>query len=615
MGGGNQILDVAVGRLPSASASEAQGMVNKIKLYKSSATLASWRDIVTFVSDEPYVSGGDLFEGDADGLAESVRVGDPVYNVSKIYCDAYQLVSTPGGGRYPDVNTAILNQVNTGTLLISYTGHGGVSNWANARIFNLSDIQNLQNHEKLPTFVTATCEFSRFDNPAVKSAGEFLMTNAQGGAASMVTTVRPVDEGANTILQVAFYSYVFSRYEGRMPTIGEVTQQTKNNSGVLGTTTNARAFVLLGDPAMTLDYPQYNVVTTKVDNVPLSQPHDTLKALKYVTISGEVRDWTGAKMTNFNGTCFPLIYDKLGVYYTLANYPNYTKFPYNAYKSNLFKGQCSVINGSFSFSFIVPKDINYAIGDGRISYYADNGTIDAAGYQNDIVIGGASDSAIHSKVGPSIKMFMNDQQFVYGGITDANPKLLAILSDPYGINTTGNGLGHDLTCVIDANTQNPIVLNNYYQSALNNFRQGTVLYPFSNLSTGPHTLKMKAWDILDNSAEDNTEFIVASSAKLALQHVFNYPNPFTTNTQFMFEHNRPGEQLNVMIQIFSVSGKLIKTIRQELVSTGYRVDNIKWDGLDDYGDKIGKGVYVYKVNVQDSEGGSANQFQKLVVLR
>lgn len=612
----SQLVDVAVGRLPAANATEAQGMVDKIKLYKSASTLASWRNIVTMVSDEPFdKTPGNEFEGDADGLSESIRLNYPAYNVSKIYCDAYQRVATPGGARYPDVNTAILNQINTGTLLISYTGHGGISNWANARIFNLSAIQNLQNREKMPAFVTATCEFSRFDDPGKKSAGEFLITNPIGGAIAMVTTVRPVYEDANTTLQTAFYPYCFSNYEGRKPTIGEVVMQTKNNHSVVSTGINAREFVLLGDPAMTLDYPQYNVVTTKVDNVPISQPHDTLKALKYVTISGEVRDWNGAKLTSFNGTCYPLIYDKLGVYYTLQNDPGYDKFPYNAYKSTLFKGQCSVVNGAFSFSFIVPKDINYAIGYGRISYYADNGTIDANGYQNDIVIGGVSDSNITSRVGPVIKLFMNDNKFVYGGITDANPKLYAELSDPYGINTTGNGLGHDMTCVLDANTQNPIVLNNYYQSALNNFRQGTVLYPFSNLSTGTHTLKMKAWDILNNSSEDNTEFVVASSAKLALQHVFNYPNPFTTNTSFMFEHNKPGEELNIMIQIFSVSGKLIKTIQQDVVSSGYRVDNLKWDGLDDYGDKIGKGVYVYKVHVRDMEGNTANQFQKLVVLR
>ncbi len=610
-----ELADVAVGRLPAANVTEAQGMVDKIKLYKSSSTLASWRNIVTFVSDEPYdKSPSNEFEGDADGLAESVRNNYPAYNVSKIYCDAYQRIATPGGARYPDVNTAILNQINTGTLIISYTGHGGVSNWANARIFNLSDIQNLQNHEKLPAFVTATCEFSRFDNPALKSAGEYLITNPSGGASAMITTVRPVYEDANTTLQTATYPFFFSQYHGHTPTVGEVMMQTKN-AVIASTNINAREFVLLGDPAMTLDYPQYNVVTTKVDNVPITQPHDTLKALKYVTISGEVRDWTGAKMTTFNGTCFPLIYDKLGHYFTLQNDPGYAQFPYYAYKSTLFKGQCSVINGAFTFSFVVPKDINYAVGYGRISYYADNGSIDAHGYQNDIMIGGSSDSIITSKVGPTIRLFMNDDKFVYGGITDANPKLFAELTDQYGINTTGNGLGHDLTCILDANTQNPIVLNNYYQSALNNFRQGTVLYPFTNLTTGQHTIKMKAWDILNNSSEDNTEFVVASSAKLALQHVFNYPNPFTTNTQFMFEHNRPGEELNIMIQIYSVSGKLIKTIQQDMVSVGYRVDNVRWDGLDDYGDKIGKGVYVYKVHVKDAEGNTANQFQKLVVLR
>ena len=615
-----QLIDVAIGRLPAASASEAQGMVNKIKLYKSASSLESWRNIVTFVSDEPWdnrggsSNTGNEFEADADMLAESVRTNYPVYNVNKIYCDAYQLVSTPGGGRYPDVNTAILNQINTGTLLISYTGHGGVNNWANARIFNLSDIQNLQNHEKLPIFVTATCDFSLFDNPSLKSAGEFLITNPNGGAAAMITTVRPVYENANTTLQAAFYPAFFTPYHGHTPTVGEAMMVTKNQV-IAATGINAREFVLLGDPAMTADYPQYNVVTTKVDNVPIAQPHDTLKALKYITIAGEVHDWNGNKMTSFNGVCTPLIYDKLGQYLSLSNYPGYANFPYNSYKSTLFKGQCSVVNGAFSFSFIVPKDINYAIGNGRISYYAQNGTLDAGGYSTAIVVGGTSDSTITSTTGPSIKLFMNDQNFVYGGITNANPVLLAELSDPYGINTTGNGLGHDMTCILDGNTQNPIVLNNFYQSALNNFRQGTVQYPFTNLSIGPHTLKLKAWDILNNSSTDNTEFVVASSAKLALEHVLNYPNPFTTNTQFMFEHNKPGEELKIMIQVFSVSGKLIKTIHQDMVSTGYRVDNIRWDGLDDFGDKIGRGVYVYKVNVQDAEGNNANKFQKLVVLR
>lgn len=613
---GPQLIDIAVGRLTAANASEAQGMVDKIKLYKSSSTLMSWRNNLTFVSDYPFDNQTFEFESDADGFANSVMTGYPAHNVLKIYCDAYQEQATPGGARFPDVNTAILNNVNTGTLILSYTGHGGPSNWSNGRIFNLSDIQNLQNHEKCPLFITATCEFSWFDNPASKSAGEYLISNPLGGACAMVSTVRPVYEDANNALQNNIYPIFFTNYQGRQPTVGEVMMLTKNQV-IFGSTyvQNTREFILLGDPAMTLDYPQYNVVTTKVDNVPVSSPHDTLKALKYVTISGEVRDWSGSKLNSFNGTCFPLVYDKISALTTVPNSPSYGLFPFQQYTSILFKGQCSVTSGAFSFSFIVPKDINYSIGPGRISYYADNGTTDAAGYQNDIIIGGSSDSVIKSTAGPLIKLYMNDEKFVYGGITDPNPKLLALLTDPYGMNTTGNGFGHDMSAVLDANTQNPIVLNNYYQSALNNFKQGTIQYPFSNLALGPHSLKVKAWDILDNAAEESTEFLVETSASLALTHVLNYPNPFTTNTAFMFEHNRPGEELNVMVQVYSVSGKLVKTIQQDIMTTGYRVDNIKWDGLDDYGDKIGKGVYVYKVRVRDPQGNTASQFQKLVLLR
>lgn len=616
MNDAGQLVDIAIGRLPAADATEAQDMVNKIKLYKSATSLASWRNVVSFVGDEPW-GGVYAFEEEANKLGEIVRLNFPAYNVDKIICDAYQRISTPGGFRFPEVNTAILNRINTGTLVISYTGHGGVNNWANARIFNMSDIQNLQNKEKLPLFVTATCDFSRFDDPSKKTAGEYLMTNGQGGAIAMVTTVRPVYQDPNSALQEAMFPFLFTTYHGRRPTVGEAMMETKNIviHNTPGYTVNTREFVLLGDPAMTLDYPEYNVVTTAVDNVPVAQPHDTLKALKYVTISGEVRDASNNRMTSFNGTCFPLVFDKLTTFKTLQNDPTYPLKIYNTYKNSIFKGQCSVVNGAFSFSFIVPKDINYAIGDGRISYYATNTVTDANGYQNDIVIGGSADTLLSDKDGPKIKLYMNDEKFVYGGITDPNPKLLAELWDTSGINTTGNGLGHDLTAVLDADSKNPVVLNDYYQTALNNFRRGSVSYPFSSLSDGPHTLKVKAWDILNNSAEDNTEFIVEASAKLALKHVYNYPNPFTTHTEFMFEHNRPGQELKIQVQIYSVSGHIVKTIQEDVVASGYRIDDLHWDGLDDYGDKIGKGVYIYKIHVKDQQGNTADQFQKLVVLR
>jgi hypothetical protein len=369
--GSPQLMDISIGRLPAATASEAQGMVDKIKLYKSSAALGSWRNIVTFVSDEPY-DGGTEFESSVENFAEEIRLNFPTPNVEKIITDAFQGLPTPGGLRYPDCNTAILNRINNGTLILSYSGHGGISNWSNGRIFNISDIQNLENKEKLPLFVTATCDFSRFDDPTKKTAGEYLMTNSKGGAIAMITTVRPVYLDANDQLQGHLNPTLFGLYHGRRPTVGELTLMTKNTTIQSDSyaTKNTRMFVLLGDPAMTLNYPEFEVVTTKIDSVPISQPHDTLKALKYVTISGEIRNANGVKNTSFNGTCYPLVYDKLGTFKALKNKPTYGDMTFNAYKSILFKGQCSVVNGSFTFSFIVPKDINYAIGKGRISYYA-----------------------------------------------------------------------------------------------------------------------------------------------------------------------------------------------------------------------------------------------------
>jgi hypothetical protein len=263
----------------------------------------------------------------------------------------------------------------------------------------------------------------------------------------------------------------------------------------------------------------------------------------------------------------------------------------------------------------VPKDISYSYGNGKISYYADNGFIDAHGYDEDIVVGGTADSFLVDNVGPEIKLYMNDEKFAFGGITDENPVLLVKLEDENGINTVGTGIGHDITGVLDQNTQSTYVLNEYYSAALDDYTKGEIRYPLSKIPEGRRNIKVKAWDVYNNSSEGYTEFIVSKSAELALGHVLNYPNPFTTSTSFQFEHNKPGQPLFVQVKIFTVSGKLVKTIQQDILSDSYRVDNIKWDGLDDFGDRIGRGVYVYKVQVRAEDGASAHQFEKLVILK
>ena len=373
---------------------------------------------------------------------------------------------------------------------------------------------------------------------------------------------------------------------------------------------------MLGDPALTLAYPKYEVSTDTVNSIPVSiSSSDTLKALSLVTISGFVRNSGGAILNAYNGVIYPTVFDKSQNITTLSNdgasSPPYT---FGIQKNILYKGKASVTNGAFKFSFVVPKDIAYQFGIGRISYYAENGTEDANGFYEKVIIGGSNDSALADNAGPSVDLFLNDTKFVFGGLTDETPDLFAILKDENGVNTVGNGIGHDITAVLDANTENSVVLNDYYQADLNSYKSGTIRYPFSELSEGKHTLSLKVWDVYNNSSQSYTEFIVARSAELALSHVLNYPNPFTTRTQFYFEQNQCCQVLDVQVQIFTVSGKLVKNIDQFVTTEGFRSDPIEWDGRDDFGDKIGKGVYIYRIKVKTSEGATAEKYEKLVIL-
>ena len=284
-------------------------------------------------------------------------------------------------------------------------------------------------------------------------------------------------------------------------------------------------------------------------------------------------------------------------------------------KRIIYKGKASVNNGEFTFSFIVPKDIAYQYGLGRLSYYSENTKVDAHGSNQDFWIGGSLDSSAVDTIGPEIKLYMNNEQFVFGGITDENPVLLATVFDSSGVNTVGNGVGHDITAVLDGQTDKTLVLNDYYEADLDQYQSGRIQYPFKNLETGAHSVKLKVWDVYNRSSEVYTEFVVSESAELALDHVLNYPNPFTTHTDFYFEHNQPGTDMDVEIRIYTVGGRLIKTIHQQMNTDGFRSEPIAWNGLDDFGDRIGKGVYLYRLRVASPDGNNVEKLEKLVILK
>jgi hypothetical protein len=321
-------------------------------------------------------------------------------------------------------------------------------------------------------------------------------------------------------------------------------------------------------------------------------------------------------MNSFNGRVIPVVYDKTVQRQTLVNDGVGGPLPFEEQSSVIYRGSAEVVNGEFSFSFVVPLDISYQFGAGRITYYAENGQEDAAGSFEEFIVGGLDTDAPVDEKGPDISLFMNDEQFINGGITNERPFIFALLADSSGINTIGRGIGHDILAIIDNDINNALVLNDYYTADLNSFQSGQVRYRMEDLEEGPHTLKLRAWDVYNNPSETNIDFVVANSEDLALRYVLNYPNPFTTYTEFHFEHNRAGQPLDVLIQIFSASGQIVKTIRREMVPMGNRVTEINWDGLDDYGDPIGRGVYIYKLSVRSrADFSQAEEYQKLVILR
>lgn len=600
-----ELIDIGVGRFPVQSKSQAQSMVNKVKNYDISSTMRDWRNNVVFIGDD---EDSNIHMSQADELADTVVTHFKDYNVTKIMFDAYQQVSTPGGERYPDVNKAINENVDRGALIVNYTGHGGEIGWAHESVLGISDIKKWNNIKNMPVFVTATCEFSRFDDPGRTSAGELVILNAKGGGIALLTTVRVVYSSPNFKLTKSFYRKVFEEYKGETPAVGDVFMQVKNQVN----DANARNFTLLGDPALPLAYPEYDVQTISVNGVPSSKA-DTIRALSKVTVVGYVSDKSGQKLKGYNGVLYPTIFDKKKQITTQDN-DNQGPFNFETRESKLFKGKASVKNGMFNFSFIVPKDIAYNYGKGKASYYAEDGSVDANGHYNNFIIGGTSSNFAEDNTGPDIQLYMNDEGFISGGITNENPVLLAHVYDEHGINMVGSGLGHDIVAILDQETDDAVVLNDYYEADLDSYQSGKVEYPFSELEEGKHTLTFKVWDVYNNSSEATIEFVVVKSDDIVLKHVLNYPNPFTTNTEFWFEHNQPGRPLNVNLKIFTVSGKVVKSINRTVQTEGYRSNSIAWDGLDDFGDKIGRGVYVYKLKVSNSDGSTAEKIEKLVVL-
>ena len=597
----SDLMDISVGRFTVTSSQQATDVVNKTIGYMNNQGKGYWKNQICFVADD-----GDHFlhSSQADTTAVSLTKKFPAFQINKIYLDAYQQVVNASGQSYPVAKTKLLNLIQSGLFVLNYTGHANPSGWANELILTINDIKSLANPH-LPLFIAATCDFVQFDNQTF-SAGEEVVFNPNGGGISILAATRPVYASQNLTLDKTFCETLLKKQNGEQLRIGDALAYTKNS---LGTEINKLSYVFVGDPAVKLNYPtKYKVITDKI-NESTSFGKDTLRALSVATIQGFIADENGNKIDNFNGNIHAVIYDKVQSITTMNNEGD-GAMTYSDRPNTLFSGDAQVVKGNYSFSFMLPKDIKYNYGGGRINYYANDDTNDyeAQGYFENFIIGGTNAKSINETDGPKADLYLNSENFVTGDKVNETPLFIANVNDSDGINTVGSGIGHDVMLTIDQDPLQSYILNDYFQANTNSYSSGVVKYKLPLMINGKHTLSFRVWDLLNNSTNKAIEFEVVKGLTPEIFTVYNYPNPVKTETRIIVKHDRPETILSTSVVIFDITGREIWSFSQ----TG--ADNISWNVISNNGFRVKTGVYFYKVSIKTKNSDFTSKTNKMLIV-
>lgn len=551
--GGNLVgaIDISVGRIPVKSTQEARAVVDKIIEYDG-PTFGDWRVRHTWVADD---EDSNTHFRQSENVVKDVASRYEDFNASKIYLDAYEQVSTPGGERYPDASAALDQAFFKGHLLVNYLGHGGPLGWAQERVLQLNDIQQWSNPGKYPLMVTATCTFTGYDDPAIVSGGEASFLRDGAGVIGLFTTTRAVLAHSNERLVLSVMDTLYSKRDGQAQRFGDVLRIGKNSRSQDTLNINARKFTLIGDPSQQLALPEHDIAITSINGVDLRSDTPSVKALEKVEVKAEIIDGVTGEQLSFDGQATITVYDKPSRLRLLNNDPGSNPGQFDVLSNILYRGSAEVIDGVIEFSFVVPSDINYELGQGKISIYAHNEVTDAAGATSELLIGGGS-SAVSDDRGPEIQLYMNDRSFIDRGLTSANPLLIVDLQDDLGINVTGNSIGHDLVATLEGPVQGVYNLNDFYQASAGNFADGTATFPLKDLDVGEYIVTVKAWDVANNSNEAQLRFRVTAGDGLEIIDVYNAPNPFIDETTITFKHNLSGYQVEVEALVYDMVGRL-----------------------------------------------------------
>jgi hypothetical protein len=598
-------VSIAHGRLTPRSSEQARLLVDRIIQYETKPSRGIWKNVITIVADDLWTPNGD--EADHTIQAETLAEETPKdFEIKRIFEETYPLVFTSAGRRRPDARQAILDNVNQGTLLLNFTGHGNPKVWTHESILTLDDVRTqFTNSDKLTFIVAATCDWGRFDEAGESSSAEEVMFNTKGGAIGVLSATRVVYSTENAETNQQFYSKLFSNSSSIR--LGDAYLLAKNALGNdIFSLINKQKYFLMGDPTLRLGVPEskFNVDSLIGES---SMIADTIRALEKITIKGTVKDSTSAIDVNYNGTALINVHDA-----DIKKFiPTMPGFEYSENGGIIYKGEATVKNGIVKASFIVPKDIAYQNKNGRLSVYFSNAQSDGRGF-SEVVVGGTNTNFQPDSVGPAIRIFFDNTNFRSGDVVNENPLLIISLKDSNGINSSANSIGHRLEAWIDGSTKS-IDLTDSYKGDVDSYQQGKAEYQLSGLTQGSHSIKVRAWDVYNNSSTAELYFVVAASDGLSIQQLYNFPNPVSTTTSFTFQHNQL-LPIDVTIQIYTVSGRRVHTI--ERFGIGERFVKIDWNRRDSDGDEIGNGIYFYKVIAKTIDGKFTSEaIGKLAVVR
>ena len=608
----NKKLCLGIGRFPIRTVEQATQMVDKVISYMENKNTGSWKNNLCFMADDGSNTDGFMTEHMefADQLAGYVESEHPEFLVNKLYYDAYKKDMT--AGTYPDVRSGLQKLLKDGLLLFNYTGHGGTTALSDEKVLTQTDI-NQFTYTHLPVWVTATCDFTRFDDLNT-SAGEDVFLNKSSGGIALFTTVRVAYSRPNFPINDNVIRNLFERNNGRRRTLGEVMQATKNTLSSV----YKLGFCLIGDPAVKMAYPEFGMKVTTVNGQSVDGNSISFKALEKITVEGEVLDVSGQLVTDFTGIVNPTVKDSKVTVTCLknSNKDDSPAFTFTDYPNTIFIGNDSVRNGKFSFTFTVPKDISYSNLQGKMNLYAvdtESGN-EAQGNFDNFIVGGTSDTAETDTIGPEIRaLYLNDTTFVDGGQVNTTPYFVAELWDKSGVNITGSSVGHDMMLVIDESTVLSYNLNSYYELLPGEDGTGIVKFPIPALEPGKHTAEFWVWDILNNSTVRTFTFEVVEGLKPFLFDVIATPGIAREQVTFHLMHNRPESRMRVGIMVYDLAGRQLWKHEESGTSGLFENYTVSWD-LTSGGARMRPGVYIYRAAISTDNSKDATKARKFIIL-